>query len=73
MRWDRYPGRDVIPLWVADTDFRAPPCVIEALRQALHELGIDRAGAQALLDRDLERPSRGGEVVGAAGEAVFPQ
>ena len=30
MRWDRYPG-DVIPLWVADTDFRAPPAVREAL------------------------------------------
>jgi putative C-S lyase len=31
MRWDRYPGADVIPLWVADTDFRAPPEVLEAL------------------------------------------
>lgn len=30
-RWDRYPGRDVIPLWVADSDFRAPPVVLEAL------------------------------------------
>jgi len=30
-RWERYAGRDVIPLWVADTDFRAPPCVIAAL------------------------------------------
>jgi cystathionine beta-lyase len=30
-RWDRYAGRDVIPLWVADSDFRAPPAVIEAL------------------------------------------
>jgi len=30
-RWERYAGRDVIPLWVADTDFRAPPCVLEAL------------------------------------------
>lgn len=29
-RWDRYAGRDVIPLWVADTDFRAPPAVLEA-------------------------------------------
>ncbi|MGE5130059.1 MAG: MalY/PatB family protein [Sphingomonadaceae bacterium] len=29
-RWDRYRGRDVIPLWVADTDFRAPPAVLEA-------------------------------------------
>ena len=32
MRWDRYPG-DVIPLWVADTDFRAPAEVLEALRE----------------------------------------
>ena len=31
VRWDRYAGRDVIPLWVADTDFRAPPCVLEAM------------------------------------------
>jgi cysteine-S-conjugate beta-lyase len=30
-RWERYAGRDVIPLWVADTDFRAPECVLEAL------------------------------------------
>lgn len=32
-RWEKYAGRDVIPLWVADTDFRAPPAVIEALRR----------------------------------------
>jgi putative C-S lyase len=31
MRWDRYAGRDVIPLWVADSDFRAPRAVREAL------------------------------------------
>ena len=30
-RWERYAGRDVIPLWVADTDFRPP----EAVRAAL--------------------------------------
>lgn len=35
MRWERYAGRDVIPLWVADTDFRAPPAVIEAFRERL--------------------------------------
>jgi len=34
-RWARYAGRDVIPLWVADTDFRAPPCVLEALEARL--------------------------------------
>ena len=30
-RWERYAGRDVIPLWVADTDFRPPPQVLQAL------------------------------------------
>ena len=29
-RWDRYADRDVIPLWVADSDFRAPPAVLAA-------------------------------------------
>lgn len=33
-RWERYPA-DVIPLWVADTDFRAPPPVLEALRRRI--------------------------------------
>jgi cysteine-S-conjugate beta-lyase len=32
-KWDRYQGRDVIPLWVADMDFRSPPAVVEALRE----------------------------------------
>jgi cystathionine beta-lyase len=31
-KWNRYKGRDVIPLWVADMDFRCAPAVIEALR-----------------------------------------
>ncbi len=30
LRWDRY-GPEVIPLWVADTDFRAAPAVLHAL------------------------------------------
>jgi putative C-S lyase len=34
-RWERYAGRDVIPLWVADSDYRAPPCVLEALAARL--------------------------------------
>jgi len=32
IRWAKYAGRDVIPLWVADMDFPSPPPVIEALR-----------------------------------------
>jgi cysteine-S-conjugate beta-lyase len=31
-KWDRYRGHDVIPLWVADMDFRSPPAVVDALR-----------------------------------------
>jgi len=33
MKWDKYKGKDVIPLWVADMDFCSPPAVIEALHQ----------------------------------------
>jgi len=32
-RWRKYQGRDVLPLWVADMDFAAPPPVIEALQE----------------------------------------
>jgi cystathionine beta-lyase len=37
MRWRRYAGRDVIPLWVADMDFAAP----EAVQQAVREVAAD--------------------------------
>lgn len=32
-KWDRYAGRDVLPLWVADMDFSAPPAVLKALHE----------------------------------------
>ena len=32
-KWNRYAGRDVLPLWVADMDFAAPSAVIEALQR----------------------------------------
>lgn len=32
LKWDRYQDRDVLPLWVADMDFRSPDAVIDALR-----------------------------------------
>jgi cysteine-S-conjugate beta-lyase len=34
-KWDKYQGRDVIPLWVADMDFRSPPAVISALHRRI--------------------------------------
>jgi len=33
LKWDKYRNRDIIPLWVADMDFRSPPQVIEALHR----------------------------------------
>ena len=39
VKWDRYKDTDILPLWVADTDFKAPPAVIEAL-QARAEQGV---------------------------------
>ncbi len=32
-KWDQYEGRDIIPLWVADMDFRSAPAIAEALRE----------------------------------------
>jgi cysteine-S-conjugate beta-lyase len=34
-KWGRYAGRDILPLWVADMDFPAPPEVLVALRQRI--------------------------------------
>lgn len=31
IKWRRYAGHDVIPMWVADMDFAAPPPVLKAL------------------------------------------
>ncbi len=30
-KWQKYAGRDVLPLWVADMDFKAAPAIIAAL------------------------------------------
>lgn len=38
MRWERYAGRDVIPLWVADSDFRSPPAVRAALARRVDQV-----------------------------------
>ncbi len=33
LQWDKYQEQDVIPLWLADMDFRSPPAVIAALQR----------------------------------------
>ena len=35
LKWARYRDRDVIPMWVADMDFQAPPPVLEALHRRI--------------------------------------
>ena len=32
-KWQKYAGRDILPLWVADMDFKSPPAIIEALQE----------------------------------------
>lgn len=33
-KWNKY-AEDVLPMWVADMDFRSPPCIIDALQQRI--------------------------------------
>ena len=59
-RWEKYAGRDVIPLWVADTDFRVPSAVLDAMRERLAHgvLGYSAAPnelREVIASRMLER------------------
>ena len=57
-RWERYPA-DVIPLWVADTDFLAPPAVLEAMRRRIaHGVFGYSVPPAALRDAVIERMQR---------------
>lgn len=65
LKWGQY-GPDVLPLWVADTDFPAPEPVLQALRQRIDHgvLGYPEltmspeAGAEGLRDVLVERMAR---------------
>lgn len=60
LKWQKYGARDILPLWIADTDFRSPDCVIDALKQRV-EHGIFGYGsspvelADAIMMRMAER------------------
>jgi cystathionine beta-lyase len=56
LKWHKYGDRDVLPLWVADSDFRSPPSVIEAIKQRA-EHGVFGYGAtpNGLIDITLSR------------------
>jgi cystathionine beta-lyase len=34
-KWERYAGSEIIPLWVADMDFRSPPAILQALHDRI--------------------------------------
>ena len=36
-KWRKYAGQDIIPLWVADMDFRVAPPILEALHRRVDE------------------------------------
>ncbi|WP_053188092.1 MalY/PatB family protein [Pseudomonas thivervalensis] len=44
-KWSRYPA-DVLPMWVADMDFAAPPMVIDALHKRLEHTMLGYSVAQ---------------------------
>ena len=37
IRWDIAHSKEVLPLWVADMDFKSPPCVIQALNDRVQQ------------------------------------
>ena len=38
-KWQKYPDRDILPMWVADMDFRSSPAILKALHRRV-EHGI---------------------------------
>ncbi|QJC28378.1 MalY/PatB family protein [Enterobacteriaceae endosymbiont of Plateumaris braccata] len=35
LKWNKY-NKDIIPLWIADSDFSCPPCILNALKQRIN-------------------------------------
>lgn len=31
-KWKKYGTNDLLPMWVADMDFKAAPCIIDSLK-----------------------------------------
>jgi cystathionine beta-lyase len=54
-KWQRYEGSDVIPMWVADMDFRCAPAILEALRARVEHGVFGYTQAPADLGETLAR------------------
>jgi len=35
LKWDKYAGTDIIPMWIADMDFQSPPAVMDQLTERI--------------------------------------
>jgi cystathionine beta-lyase len=54
-KWRKYAGRDILPLWVADMDFAAPPAVVAALHRRVDHRVFGYAGPMpSLVDATVE-------------------
>ncbi len=54
-KWGHYKNQDIIPMWVADTDFKAPQAVIDALQKRVSHgvfgyTKVDKQTNQAVVD-----------------------
>jgi cystathionine beta-lyase len=59
LKWARYQGTDIIPLWVADMDFRSPDPIIEALhRRVEHGVFGYARPSEELVQVVIERMAR---------------
>ncbi|SFM93177.1 cystathione beta-lyase [Izhakiella capsodis] len=56
LKWAKYGERDILPLWVADTDFRSPECIISSLHERVSH-GVFGYGKEpiALTETVVER------------------
>ena len=56
LKWNKYSDPDVLPLWIADTDFRSPDCIINALKTRV-EHGVFGYGSRptGLIDAAIDR------------------
>lgn len=58
-KWQKYAGKDILPMWVADMDFKSPEPVLQALHERINH-GIfgyarpERSATEAILEM-LER------------------
>ena len=56
LKWELYKDRDILPMWVADMDFAAPPAVLAAIQKRVdHGVLAYSVPPQALVDAVIER------------------